>query len=67
MLSVFAVFVGAPVIARGSLIWWPLFLLLIGVAGIVIGLRPRQALPPSPDANIPGPAPTVPLHPQRPE
>jgi hypothetical protein len=67
VLGAFAWFVGVPVVERGSLLGWPLLLLVIGVAGIVIGLRPRKPLPPSPDANISGPAPTVPLHPQKPQ
>jgi hypothetical protein len=67
VLGAFAWFVGAPVAARGSLVGWPLFLLVIGGAAILIGLRPRAALPPSPDANISGAAPTVPLHPDKPQ
>ncbi len=66
VLGAFAVFVGAPVVSRGSLIGWPLFLLVIGAMGIIIGLRPRTPLPPSPDANISGAGPTVPLHPNEP-
>lgn len=46
---------------RGSLVGWPLLLLVLGAAGLAIGLRPRKALPPAPDANINDPAPTVPL------
>lgn len=45
---------------RGSLLGWPLFLLVVGVAGLAIGLRPRHPLPPSP---APAPAPTVPFDP----
>jgi hypothetical protein len=48
-----------------SLLGWPAALLLMGVIGFVIGLRPRQPLPPEPDpgppddgAVVPGPAPT---------
>jgi hypothetical protein len=59
VLGAFALLVGLPVSGRGSLVGWPLFLLIIGAAGLVIGLRPRQPLPPPPaDA---GAAPTVPL------
>ena len=67
VLGAFTLLAGAPVAARGSLIGWPLFLLVIGGAGIAIGLRPRRPLPPSPDANISAPASSVPLHPQRPQ
>jgi hypothetical protein len=62
VLGAFAVLVGLPVSGRGSLVGWPLFLLIIGAAGLVIGLRPREPLPPPPvetDA-----APTVRLHPR---
>jgi len=65
VLGTFVVLAGAPVVARGSLVGWPLFLLIIGGAGIGVGLRPRRPLPPSPDANISGAAPTVPLHQQK--
>jgi hypothetical protein len=34
-----------------TLVGWPLFLLLVGIAGIVFGLRPRRELPPPPDAS----------------
>jgi hypothetical protein len=32
-----------------TLVGWPLFLVLVGTAGIVFGLRPRRPLPPPPD------------------
>ncbi len=48
MLLVFALLVGYPVSSRGSLVGWPLFLLIIGAAGLAIGLRPRAPLPPEP-------------------
>ncbi len=67
VLAAFVLLAGTPMAARGSLAGWPLFLLVVGAAGIVIGLRPRRPLPPSPDANIPRPAPTVPLHSERPQ
>jgi hypothetical protein len=53
LLAAFAVLVGLPVSGHGSLVGWPLFLLIIGAAGVVIGLRPRKPLPPPPagDAN----------------
>jgi len=60
VLAVFAVLAGLPVAERGSLVGWPLFLLLIGAIGLGVGLRPRQPLPPPPPAGN-EPAPTVPL------
>ena len=45
-----------------ELVFWPLFLLLIGLAGVGLGLRPRKRLPPEPGE----PAPTTPLHPDEP-
>jgi hypothetical protein len=60
VLLAFAVMVGINLSGRGSLVGWPLFLLVIGAAGLVIGLRPRRPLPPPPSSE---PAPTVPLHP----
>ena len=53
---------GGPLVNRGTLVGWPLFLLVIGAGGIAIGLRPRQPLPPEPPPAGSG-APTVPLHP----
>jgi hypothetical protein len=48
VLLAFGVMVGLNVAGRGSLVGWPLFLLVIGGAGLVIGLRPRRELPPPP-------------------
>jgi hypothetical protein len=62
VLGAFVVLVGFPVSSRGSLVGWPLFLLIVGAIGLVIGLRPREPLPPPPveeDA-----APTVRLTPR---
>jgi hypothetical protein len=60
LLLMFALLVGPPFgPGGGSLLGWPLFLLAVGIAGLAIGLRPRQPLPPPP-----GPvtvAPTVPI------
>jgi hypothetical protein len=61
VLLVFSLLVGLPSVNRGSLVGWPLFLLVIGAAGLAIGLRPRQPLPPPPVQD--GAAPTVPLKP----
>ncbi|HWE33036.1 MAG TPA: hypothetical protein VG410_06100 [Solirubrobacteraceae bacterium] len=48
LLLAFALLVGYPVSSRGSLVGWPLFLLIIGAGGLAIGLRPRVPLPPEP-------------------
>ena len=56
-----AVLASAPLTGPGSLIGWPLFLLVIGAAGLAIGLRPREPLPPPPGPREP--APTVPIAP----
>jgi hypothetical protein len=66
VLLTFAALVGFPVSARGSLVGWPLFLLIVGAVGLVIGLRPRDPLPPEPPTAPPSPtvgteAPPVPL------
>jgi hypothetical protein len=61
VLGAFALLAGAPAAHRGSLIGWPLFLLILGCAGLAVGLRPRTPLPPPPDAPTAA-APTVPLH-----
>jgi hypothetical protein len=53
---------GVPDRDGASLIGWPIVLLLIGAAGLAVGLRPRQPLPPAPDAGVP-PAPTTPIRP----
>jgi len=41
VLVVFVLLVGLPSVNRGSLVGWPLFLLVIGAAGLVVG---RQAV-----------------------
>lgn len=66
VLAVFTLLVGLPSVNRGSLVGWPLFLLVIGAAGLVVGLRPRRDLPPPPappPTVPPSGAPTVPLKP----
>jgi hypothetical protein len=40
-----------------NLYWWPLSLILLGVVGMAAGLRPRQPLPPEPQAYRRGDAP----------
>jgi hypothetical protein len=36
---------------HASLLWWPILLLLLGVAAIAAGLRPTTPTPPSPDID----------------
>ena len=55
VLLAFAVMAGSH---HGSLLWWPLFLLALGVVGLVIGLRPSTPAPPPPPAAV---ARTIPL------
>lgn len=43
---------------RGSILGWPLFLLVIGGAGLAIGLRPTTPAPPPPTTPV---AETIPL------
>jgi hypothetical protein len=61
---VLALFVGiaGPRSASGaSLIGWPIVLLLMAGAMLVVGLRPSRPLPPPPDAGAPPPPPPTPL------
>jgi len=59
VLAAFAILTGPPAGARGTLVGWPLLLLVIGGAGLVIGLRPRRPLPPEPGTA--GAAAAVPI------
>lgn len=43
---------------RGSIVGWPLFLLVVGGAGLVLGLRPTTPAPPRPTTPL---AETIPL------
>jgi hypothetical protein len=61
VLGVFALLTGFPTSGSGSLVGWPLFLLAIGAVGLVIGLRPRQPLPPPPQESTATTSETVPL------
>jgi hypothetical protein len=58
-LVLWVAFVGIPAASGASLWFWPLALVLLGAAGIALGLRPRQPLPPEPRTR-PDP-PTEPL------
>jgi hypothetical protein len=58
VLLAFAELVGFSSSGGGSLLGWPLFLLVIGGAGLSIGLRPSKPLPPPPATAV---APTIPL------
>jgi hypothetical protein len=58
LLLAFALLVGIPTVNGASLIGWPLFLLALGVVGLVIGLRPSTPAPPPPPTAV---APTIPL------
>jgi hypothetical protein len=63
VIGSFVLLVGFPLSSHGSLVGWPLFLLIIGAIGLAVGLRPREPLPPpptQPDAE----APTVRLNPR---
>jgi hypothetical protein len=54
-LAVFVVVTGLQ--TEATLYWWPLILILLGVVAMGAGLRPRQPLPPEPDAYRAGDAP----------
>lgn len=54
-LLVFVVAAGA--LSDRTLYWWPLILILLGAVAMAAGLRPRQPLPPEPDAYRAGDAP----------
>jgi hypothetical protein len=45
----------------GSLVGWPLVLLALGAAGLAIGLRPREPLPPPRPESATTSSETVPL------
>jgi hypothetical protein len=54
-LVVFVVATGLQ--SEATLYWWPLALILLGAVGMAAGLRPREPLPPEPDAYRAGDAP----------
>jgi hypothetical protein len=49
--------VAAGTLSGNTLYWWPMLLILLGAIGMAAGLRPRQELPPEPDAYRAGEAP----------
>jgi hypothetical protein len=60
ILLLFVLLAGIPA-ADGASVWfWPLVLLLVGVAAVAAGLRPRRELPPEPRVRD-GDPPTEPL------
>lgn len=66
VLAAFVILTGPPVSARGTLVGWPGLLLVVGGAGLAIGLRPRRPLPPEPGTAGTGTAETgrtVPIDP----
>jgi hypothetical protein len=58
VLLAFALLVGIPAVNGSSLLFWPLFLVALGVVGLVIGLRPSTPAPPPPPTPV---APTIPF------
>jgi hypothetical protein len=59
VLVLFVALAGPPSASGASLIGWPILLLLLGGAGVAVGLRPRRDLPPEP--GPPEPPPPRPL------
>jgi hypothetical protein len=49
--------IAAGFLSDETLYWWPLLLILLGAGAMAAGLRPRQPLPPEPDAYRAGDAP----------
>jgi len=64
VLLALAILVLATPDDAATLVGWPLFLLVVGIAGVAFGLRPRTPLPPPPDAAS-GEAETRPMPPPR--
>jgi hypothetical protein len=55
--NLLAFVVAAGTLSDETLSWWPLLLVVLGAAAMAAGLRPRQPLPPEPDAYRAGDAP----------
>ena len=55
--NLFVFVIAAGTQSDNTLYWWPLLLILIGAVAMGAGLRPRQPLPPEPDAYRAGDAP----------
>jgi hypothetical protein len=51
--------IAAGTLSENTLYWWPMLLILLGAIGMAAGLRPRQELPPEPDAYRAGEAPAA--------
>ena len=49
VLLIVAFIVVVAIGADETLLWWPLYLILIGAGAMLAGLRPRAPLPPEPD------------------
>jgi hypothetical protein len=60
VLALWTAFVGIPSATGASLWFWPLALVLLGAAGIALGLRPRHPLPPEPPLRPDPPAEPLP-------
>jgi len=61
VLALFVAIAGPRGSGGASLIGWPIVLLILAGAMLVIGLRPSRPLPPAPDAGAPPPPPPTPL------
>ena len=61
VLVSFVLLAGVAGLGRGTLVGWPLLLLVIGAGGLVLGLRPRRPLPPEPPGPGSAGGGTVPL------
>ena len=49
-VAILATFVVVTSVGEATLQWWPTLLLVVGAGAMVVGLRPREELPPEPDA-----------------
>lgn len=67
VLLSFAALVSVSLSGRGSLLFWPLLLLVLGAGAIAFGLRPLAPLPPPPSSGPPGETVAMPSVPAPPE